>query len=196
MSVGNRFQVARSLLHRPLGWPRAALPIAPPVEERALLALYDEFDRWLASDTGEWRSARVSGWSRAEHVRHVLAANAQILAHVEELLGDGGADAEPCGPSCAGWIVLLSGWIPRGRGEAPASVRPSGTWSAAQLCEELQLARAQLGRVLDEFARSGRSQARRRHAAFGALDAGQWVRYARIHALHHARIARELRGMA
>jgi len=196
MPDGNRFQVARALLHRPLGWPRAALPIAPPVEERLLLALYDEFDQWLASGTGEWRSARVSGWSRAEHVRHVLAANAEILAHVEELLADGGATTELGGPSCAGWIVLLCGWIPRGRGEAPAGVKPTGPRSAVQVHADLELARAQLGRVLAEFARAGRSRARRRHQAFGALDAAQWVRYARIHALHHARIARELRGMA
>lgn len=179
---------------RPLGFARGALPIAPPVEERKLLELYDEFERWLDDGAHARRDARRSAWSRAEHVEHVLAANREILERVRGLL-EAPRTARPpgAGPSLAGWLVLVAGRIPRGRGAAPARLCPSGAVEPSMQRAALAAARAQLARTLDSFARAGRSPARAAHALFGDLDAAQWIRYARIHADHHARIARALR---
>jgi hypothetical protein len=138
---------------------------------------------------------RRSAWSRAEHVEHVLAANLEICARVQRLFAPS-PDAAPArgGPSLAGWIVLVGAWIPRGRGESPARLRPAGAADPLRQRAEIARGRAALEQTLNEFARAGRSPARQQHAAFGELDASQWLRYARIHALHHARIARSLRG--
>ncbi|TAJ13329.1 MAG: hypothetical protein EPO68_13215 [Planctomycetota bacterium] len=184
-----------ALWQRPIHFARGMLPIAAAVEERKLLELYAEFERWLESGAHVLCDARRSAWSRAEHVEHVLAANLEICAHVQRLLdAPPGAACARGGPSLAGWIVLVGARIPRGSGESPPRLRPAGAADSTRQRAELARGRAALERTLNVFARAGRSPQRARHFAFGELDAGQWIRYARIHALHHARIARELCG--
>jgi hypothetical protein len=183
----------RPWFQQPLRPLRSAWPVAVAREAKRLLALYDEFEDWLRNGRQAERDARVSGWSRAEHVEHVLAANEQILGRVLRLLGGESLEAfEHAGPSAAGWIVLLSARIPRGRGSAPQSVWPTESPEPAALRRRLDAARALVSAARGAWERAPRHALRYRHLVFGDYDAAQWIRYARIHALHHARIGRLL----
>ncbi len=147
----------------------------------------------------------VSDWSVGRHLEHLLLSDRGILdwlapiargeAPGPSVSGRGSAPGTPAGdgpggaggPTPVGWLVLVTGWIPRGRGSAPRMTVPEGrerTEVAAGLRAVLESAR----RLADDLERLDEATGRMPHPALGAFTPGQWLRFARIHHEHHEKI--------
>lgn len=158
------------------------------------------------------RAPSVSGWSVAEHLEHLLRADRWIVGWIESAVAEGasepgrersGGDAsesvgtKPEGvelggkPSAAGYAVLSTGFIPRGRGRAPRLSRPSGL-STAEIRAGL---REVLTRVDTLEPRLGEIDAvalTLPHPMLGRFTPARWLRFADIHHAHHAKIIRDI----
>lgn len=129
--------------------------------------------------------APVSGWSIAEHLDHSARVCSSILGRV---LKPEGATKRPI--SLVGKIILMLGYIPRGKGRSPepfrAKMLPSSE-IAAVLDETRSLLRTIESReftpVLDPIVP---------HPVFGGLTAPQALRFAVIHTNHHMKIVRDI----
>jgi hypothetical protein len=176
-----------SLATTPLGLFAGAIEIDVPREAGRIVALLVECRRLAAAPSLQDRAERVSGWSAAEHLVHLALASRGIFGYVRELAG--GAGEPSGGPSVAGWIVLLSGWIPRGRGQAPAGVEPPPGLAEGGVLAEIERASEALAALVPLHPSIAAARGRRTHAVLGRLSAGEWLRYAGIHARHHLAIA-------
>lgn len=141
----------------------------------------------------ESRLARVpagSRWSVGEHLEHVARAEVDVLDLVARL-AEGRAGEERGAPTLAGRAVLLTRWIPRGRGRSPERVQPRAAPAAERRhsMERLLARAAGLAELLErgpEHIASARGKLP--HPALGSFDARQWLRFGPIHAEHHLRI--------
>ena len=104
----------------------------------ALLASLDvEIEQ--ASDPAVYEASapRVSGWSVKDHLEHLSIAHGGIIRWIERAC-DQDPELETGGsPSLVGWIVLLAGAFPRGRGKAPERTLPTGA-DAVELADSLR----------------------------------------------------------
>lgn len=127
----------------------------------------------------------VSQWTPSEHLDHSVKVMSSI---VRRLLH---ADAERGRPlSVIGRLVLLFGWIPRGRGKSPERLR-----GARVTREELAAALDALASQLARLDASHLAHARGPvvpHPSFGGLTPSQAVRFAAIHTKHHLKIVADL----
>ena len=128
-------------------------------------------------------SARVprSAWCVAEHLDHTLKVTngtLQVLLKTE-------LPPLSKGINFVGRMVLLTGWIPRGRGNAPEKLR--GTPATAA---ELETQLAQLDELLDRIAAEPPRSTTPvlRHPLFGGLSFAQSLSFLAIHTNHHLKI--------
>ena len=140
------------------------------------------------------RDDDVSGWSVGLHLEHLLRADRGILDWLAPTIEgeEPEARSDPdAGPTLAGHAVLLTGYVPRGAGKAPGRTVPVGIERSEVVAgiRGLLTTTRELGGALDVIRRS---EARMAHPALGALDAAQWLRFARIHHDHHEKIVRDL----
>lgn len=131
-----------------------------------------------------------SGWSPAQHLFHVLLANEMSLKNAAALVARKGMLIRPFGALAEGAAaVLASGRIPLGA-EAPRFVRPRGTVDLGFVRDLVRSTREQL-EALDAGAVASAPDCIP-HQVLGDLDAGQWIRFARMHSAHHLGIVRGL----
>lgn len=138
-------------------------------------------------------SSEVSAWSVRQHLEHLYRTDRMTVDWLEGIAA--GEEEDPkgdgAGPTVIGWIVLLLGRIPRGKGRALDGTRP-----ADMTCQEVAGGFEELGealRALDgetEILESSRSH--RRHPVFGSLSVAQWLRFTRIHHDHHHAIIHDI----
>lgn len=130
--------------------------------------------------------AGVSGWSAAQHIDHTLKVAISILRGVVEH-DPAKAPTKPF--SFAGKMILLLGYIPRGRGRSPESLRgePAGP---EEIARHLAAAREVLERVRVTPA-TPRTQLLMKHPLFGGMNREQALRFAVVHTHHHLKILRE-----
>jgi hypothetical protein len=136
------------------------------------------------------RNERVSGWSVAEHVDHMY----KVAMSIVRRLADASAEPLPRGVNFLGRLVLLFGWIPRGRGKSPS--RLIGTRADGA---EIDAALLRLERELDALPPEGLRTSRGKivpHPLFGALTPPQALRFIVVHTRHHLKIIREIQGRA
>ncbi len=148
-------------------------------------SLLSEYLRLL--EETDVREPDVSGWSVHEHVEHVAVANNYFLTFLHRLSkGEGSPEGRP---RFLGRILLWTGFIPRGKGEAPDFVVPTGRGNV----------RALLERARDRFAALGpqtKGGNRLPHPFIGAVTARQWARFAEVHTRHHLKIINDIRKTA
>jgi len=132
----------------------------------------------------------VSHWSIGEHIEHLGKVSTMIFCHV--------SSPTPL-PSVAGGITLVGrvalalGWIPRGKGKAPAATVPAradpATVSRAlvDLIHHLEATELSPALAIDD---------RKLHPVFGALTRRQWLRFMAVHQRHHLKIVRDIRRSA
>ncbi|MEL6537316.1 MAG: DUF1569 domain-containing protein [Bacteroidota bacterium] len=84
-------------------------------------------------------------------------------------------------------VVFSTGVIPRGRAQAPVSVRPPENITNEAILEQLAKAR----QLLTEFEAID-AKANYDHAVFGLLRRNQVVKFIRIHTHHHLKIVRDI----
>lgn len=140
------------------------------------------------------RAEEVSEWSVGQHLEHLLLGDRRIVDLLAAAAAGEDAASKPGqtgGPSWRGWIVLLTGFIPRGKGKAPDFTIPKQ--------EEREEVEAGFGQVVRNTHRLGecldaidRSPACIRHPALGTFTAAQWLRFAGVHHVHHEKIVREI----
>jgi hypothetical protein len=130
----------------------------------------------------------VSGWSAAEQLDHVLKVTASVLARA---LQQPEPEALPKGINLIGRIILGIGWIPRGKGRSPKSMRGEPATCAA-LQGQVTSVRQQLDAVT--AAHVARSAPLVPHPRFGGLSTDQALRFMVVHTEHHLKIVREIVG--
>ena len=127
----------------------------------------------------------VSGWCPAEHVDHSVKV---ALAMLGQLLEPVPVDVRPI--SMLGHIVLLSGYIPRGKAKAPKRVRPVMA-SIEELIAGLDTLDAAIDRVADPAWR-GPEAPIVPHPYFGGLTSVQTLHFIGVHTHHHLKIIRDI----
>ena len=171
------------------------MPTAPSSSTRrtytAICTQLDEL-RALARqpDLAPVRAEEVSGWSVGEQLEHLLLTDRMILDGFDRLL-DGKVTSAGGGPTAVGRFILMSGYIPRGRGRAPKGVVP-GALSPDEIAsgfEDVKMRFHELEPRLDEIQAS---RATYRHPLMGDFNAGQWLKFVKIHHRHHAKIIRDI----
>jgi hypothetical protein len=135
------------------------------------------------------RNESVSGWSAAEHLFHVTLANELSLKNVSALLDEKGhliREREELDPRAV--EILRTGRFPPGT-QAPRFVQPPPKIDLPFTRELAGDVRSALGALLerDGFASAPNGIP---HQALGVLSAPQWLRFVRMHTVHHLRIAR------
>lgn len=164
---------------------------------RAHAALLTSLDLEIqqASDSTVYEACApaISEWSVKDHLEHLSITNGGIVSWIERA-ADGDPSLDTGGrPSLVGWIVLLAGAFPRGRGKAPERTRPEGT-SGEELVARFREIREQVEGLTGSLEQLQASRATRNHFAFGDLNAEQWLRFAVIHNDHHQKIIRDVLG--
>lgn len=140
------------------------------------------------------RSEKVSGWAVAQQVEHLAATGDAVLDGVGALLA---APRQPPGgrPTPPGWVLLVTGWIPRGR------VRTRPEWSPEEASPETAARR--IGAFLDRLdailARGGdiaTASGSRPHFLLGHFTASRWLYFLAAHQRHHLDLIRDIRRAA
>lgn len=148
-----------------------------------LLRLMDDTDALTRRDDA------LSAWNVCEHLEHVAKVDAGILDGVEKLI------AEPSpgkgGPKPPARVMLLFGFIPRGRGRSPEPYMARGL-DADEVRTLLEQRREDWRRFEPRLGEMVRSRSRFPHPALGRFDAAQWLRFAQVHARHHEKIVNEI----
>lgn len=145
------------------------------------------------AETFAARAPDISGWSVGRHLEHLLRSDRQILAWVEGVAAGASGLGGSGRPGWRGWIVLLTGYIPRGKGRAPEFTRPEGMprEEVEAGFRDLAVRVRRIGFCLGTVARS---RARLPHPSLGAFDASQWLRFAELHHRHHEKVIRDILG--
>lgn len=126
----------------------------------------------------------VSGWCPAEHVDHLAKVSTSIF---DRILSKGVID-NPKPLSFIGRLILLIGWIPRGKGRSPEKLHGKRA-DHATLLASLSAAEALLAR-LDGFPLGNAPSVP--HPRFGGLTPAQALRFVEVHNEHHLKIVRDI----
>ena len=132
------------------------------------------------------KAEEVSRWSVADHLDHLALANQAMVRAIEQALEQGDAAARG-GPTFIGHCVMLTGWIPRGKGKAPDFARPQ-LETSDELRRTLSDARDALGGLEERLPQIEHASGRCNHFAFGDLKPFQWLKVIEIHTRHHLKI--------
>lgn len=136
--------------------------------------------------------AEISGWSPAQHLSHLTLSNRLIFRNLERLAGGGHPALSEGGPNLAGRLVLRLGRFPRGRARAPKFALPPEDLARADLEGALAHNRAAFDRLAPLLPNLPHLPGRTPHPRFGPLSAVEWLRFTRIHSLHHFAIIHEI----
>ena len=135
----------------------------------------------------ELGAERVSRWTVAQHLEHLALVDGGILKILEQ--AEPPPDLADRGPSPGGRVLLVLGFIPRGRARAPSFVEPRDV-----VPEEIE---SKLERTRRRFAdldldRLDGVAPLARHHRFGCLNGSRWLRFVGIHHHHHGKIVRDI----
>ncbi len=170
-------------------------------EWRRLLESMERAVGWSADPTAFAAHApEVSAWSVGRHLEHLLLSDRRIVGWLEGVGGGGGSgkrdrDADPGrrGPTLAGRLVLLTGFIPRGRGQAPDFTMPADM-SRDALENGFRAMRARVASLEPRLDALAASRATLPHPSLGLFTAPRWLRFAAVHHAHHEKIIRSILG--
>ncbi len=132
----------------------------------------------------------ISAWNVAQHFEHILKVNAAISGQIRSE-GSGDPAAKPT--RLITHVVLLTRYIPRGRGQSPSALLPAPEIPPglpAALDAQIAGLTAEAEPLAQALARPGRFN----HPVFGGLNRRQWLRFMTIHTRHHRLIMAELVG--
>lgn len=139
--------------------------------------------RLLARENAAVSAPAVSGWSVGMHVQHCVLGTGVLL----EALGDGRPPRRLLSPTPIGWLVLLTGRIPRGRAKSPPAVVPEPPLPTEALLELVDRTEARLA-GLDTIP----DNAWVKHFVAGFLNKRRAVRFLAVHNAHHRAIIADI----
>jgi hypothetical protein len=145
----------------------------------------------MAADPGLCASATsdVSAWSIGEQIDHLRRSDQTILAALGSL-GDSGSEGGS--PTLVGRLVLLMGFIPRGKGRAPGATTPLD-FTTDSLESGLAQLRRRFAQLYEQAEDLAACRARIQHPALGSFDAAQMIAFTAIHHHHHLKIIDDIR---
>lgn len=148
----------------------------------------------LAQDNAlcDLRVARISAWSVGEQIEHLRRSDRTILSAVNS---EPKNEAHQGSPNLAGKLVLLLGWIPRGKGRAPSATQPVD-FKPEELPSGLEKLRREFAGLAPDIDRLANSPATIKHPALGYFSASQMLKFAAIHHRHHMKIVDQIRNAA
>lgn len=140
-----------------------------------------------ASDPG------VSGWSAAQHLYHTALACDLSLRNVEGLVTQKGLlIVKGAQTSEEATKLLAKEKFQRGQAESPRMVRPDADVNPRFLAREQEGNQATLEglrQCRDDIATAPDHVP---HQVLGPMDAAMWLRFARLHTLHHLAIIEDI----
>ena len=172
-------------------------PIIPKRELYLLGKTHRELDEVLRWDDSVFYAVaeKVSLWSAAQHTWHLASANLLIFSAVEKLYKDEAEDIlRTGGPTLAGWFVLGTGRLPRGRAKAPDPLQAPPEILRPDALRLFQQSKAMMASLAQRAQFLHEPKGRLNHFALGNLNALQWLKFSRIHTAHHLSIIQEVRG--
>ena len=138
-----------------------------------------------------FREGEGGTWSPAQHLYHVSLANEFSLDNVLALVRETGALRKATYELVAEAEVLLGrGRLPRGT-RAPRFVTPPQRLTRDGLQDVVGGSRSSLEQVGDVLEQVGKAPQAIPHQALGPLTASRWLRFARVHSVHHLTLLRE-----
>lgn len=151
-----------------------------------LLAQLDELQTLIEAE--DVAVGDVSDWSVHQHAEHLLRANEGILSMIAA-----GRTPDPVEPKAMlGHVVLMTGTIPRGKGQAPDSTVPRRLSH-----DDLVAMHARVEEAAQAIDTDGFSDAVvGNHPVFGGLTSTDWLRFAAVHDEHHLKIVADIRARA
>lgn len=167
----------------------------PETEARAVMRQIERITEILGWEESRLyaRVEAVSGWSPAQQVQHVLLGLVRFASAVQALEVGTSEDILPKpAPKLMARALLLTGWIPRGRAQAPKTVVPDAIPGRAGLLDLLAATRARWTEVAPRAETLRRVRGALPHPMLGPFGASHWVRFARIHTDHHLAIVDDI----
>ncbi|MDX1396692.1 MAG: DinB family protein [Gemmatimonadota bacterium] len=151
--------------------------------------------RALADDPGSLATTApdVSGWSVGRHIEHLRLAAAGIVRWIESTLDDPAGSPPSGSPSRTGRMVLLTGYIPRGRAKAPEPSVP-GEEIPADLAARLDQLMEAVDRLEERLDEVHASESTFEHPILGHFTPRQWLRFLDVHHRHHEKIVSDIRA--
>jgi len=138
------------------------------------------------------RHPSASGWSPAEHLFHLCLASELVVRNLRMLgKGPGGMVLEAGEPIPEARPILATGILPRGT-KAPRMVTPPDDFDRAFLADLVESGSRDLERQSESVTALFDKTWTIPHQTLGPLTAEGWVRFARMHGVHHWRIVREV----
>jgi hypothetical protein len=146
----------------------------------AMRTLADSPERDLFAES------RISAWTPSEHLDHLIKVSASVVNRI--LQSDAPHSDKRLAPLAH--VILVLGWIPRGRGKAPERLRGARVAGA-----DLHAGLTKLEGKLDELSEPHLADSRGPivpHPRFGGLRPAQALRFAAVHNDHHLRIIADI----
>ncbi len=140
------------------------------------------------------RAPEVSLWSVGEQLEHLLLADRAILGVIDRLCDvteDSDPEAAKGRPVLLGWVVLTTGFIPRGKAKAPDSTSPAGM-SQDELLSGLTEVRERVHALAPRLGEIQGVPYTHGHAKLGHFTPSNWLRFCGVHHVHHAKIVRDI----
>lgn len=161
-------------------------------------AIRGQLDELLAlaeqADLAAVRAEAVSGWTVGQQLEHLLLSDQTILEGFDAFL-DGTSTSEGGGPTAIGRLILMLGFIPRGKGKAPRRVLPGALDPGGVVTGFVEVKR-RFEELEPRLGELEASRATNRHPVLGAFDFRQWLRFIQIHHRHHTKIIEDIRQTA
>lgn len=124
------------------------------------------------------------GWSSAELYCHILQANFGSAIALERCCRKT-AEATSKGPSLLGWLMMLTGRFPPVKVKAPAALAAKVTAiSKEEARNQLIRFRKRLDELMPLVA-TAQPDYKIKHPRLGLFNARQWLKFIRIHSIHH-----------
>lgn len=155
-------------------------------EHKAINAALDNYRQWLDEipDEDFARTPTIGGWSYAEVYSHILQASLGSSIAAEKCCRKTGVTTSK-GLNWKGMLVFLMGRFPPGKKTAPPAV--AGLTKKIDKEEARNLIIRLRKRVEEIFPLTTHAPDDNRisHPGLGMLNAGQWLKFLRIHLQHH-----------
>jgi len=173
-------------------------PATSERDHRSLRRLQEQVERWLSVPDALLFAVNpgVSDWSPAHHTYHLSLANELSLQNVVSLATETGDLRRVSRGMREGVAEILGrGRLPPGA-RAPRFVSPPARLTPEALADAVSGGRAGIAAVGGVLARIARAPLAIPHQELGDLDAAGWLRFARVHTVHHLQRIRAIAGGA
>lgn len=142
----------------------------------------------------EKRADNISKWSVAQQIDHVVVADDYMINAILGAISSPPPNVD-ARPIPMGRIVLLTGFIPRGKGKAPQGVYPKGV-SHEEIRAGLKKTMTRVKELEASLPQIERSIGRVPHPVLGFFTGTEWLRFMDTHHHHHVKIIRDIQKNA